>query len=448
MFVKLQKKILILIGKNQNNYLQKFLAKAVAGTFGIRVINAFLGYLISLLLARFLGAEGYGTYAYALAWIGLLQLLAMLGIPPLVTREIAIYQTKGSWNLAHGLLRWANQIIFITSVVFAFVGAACAWKFIGNSQSQFFLVFLIGVISLPLISLAHLRQSTMQAINHIVKGQLPEILFRPLLLILLLVTGYLFLGKELNTNWAIAIYVVSTAITFLIGNTFLNQSLPANIKNSFPNYKPWEWLQTALPFLFIDGMYVINNQTDTIMLGAIKDSAAVGIYTVANRGAGIITFVLIAFNISLGPTFASLYVSGKIEELQKVITKSCRLIFLAALPIALALIIFGYWFLLLFGSEFIPGKSVLTILCLGQLINACTGSVAILLNMTGHQKYTAIGVSFSGLLNIILNFSLIPIWGAEGAATATTISTIIWNLLLVFWVYKKLKIYPTVFGNW
>jgi O-antigen/teichoic acid export membrane protein len=60
--------------------------------------------------------------------------------------------------------------------------------------------------------------------------------------------------------------------------------------------------------------------------------------------------------------------------------------------------------------------------------------------MTGYQKYTFIGVAVSAILNIILNAALIPQWGAEGAAMATAISTVVWNILLVSFVQKKLNI--------
>ncbi|NET91585.1 MAG: oligosaccharide flippase family protein, partial [Kamptonema sp. SIO1D9] len=207
------------------------------------------------------------------------------------------------------------------------------------------------------------------------------------------------------------------------------------------------WLRSALPMLLIGSLYIVNNQTDTVMLGAMKDSEAVGIYTVANRGASLITFVLVAFNTSLAPTFASLYAQGDKRRLQRVVTKGCRMVLLAALPIAFALIAFGYWFLLLFGAEFVQGQTALTILSFGQLANAATGSVALLLIMTGHERDTAIGISASALLNIILNAILIPQWGVEGAATATATSTFFWNIILVVFAQKRLQINSTVLGK-
>ena len=49
-------------------------------------------------------------------------------------------------------------------------------------------------------------------------------------------------------------------------------------------------------------------------------------------------------------------------------------------------------------------------------------------------------VAISAILNVILNASFIPQWGATGAAMATAISTVVWNIFLVIFVKQKLKI--------
>ena len=439
-------KIKSLLDKNSKDGLQGFLAKVVTGTLGLKIVNAFLGYVISILLARFLGAEGYGIYAYALAWIMLLKIPAMLGLPPLIIRELAVYQTNSNLSLSRGLLRWSNQIVLATSIGLALIAAGVA-NYLSSTDSENLWVIWMAMACLPLVALSQLRQAALQSLRYILRGQIPELLFNPVLLITGFYTVYLLSGNKLTPFAAMAVYAAAMVITFLIGSNLLNRSLPRQFKNITPQHQTNVWIKAALPMLFINGMYIINNQADMIMLGAIKDPVAVGIYTIANRAAGLIAFVLVAFNTSLAPVFASLYAEGNKERLQKVITKSSRLILLAALPIALCLIIFRQPFLLLFGEKFLEAQTTLIILCLGQLFNAFTGSVAVLLNMTGHQNDTAIGVGVSAVLNIILNFLLIPRWDAAGAATATTSSAIIWNVLLIFLVYKRLKIYPTAIGK-
>jgi O-antigen/teichoic acid export membrane protein len=75
------------------------------------------------------------------------------------------------------------------------------------------------------------------------------------------------------------------------------------------------------------------------------------------------------------------------------------------------------------------------------------GSASLLLVMTGHERDAAVGLGIGALLNIVLSLILIPQWGLEGAAVATTISMVAWNLLLVAFVFKRLQIHTTIFGT-
>jgi O-antigen/teichoic acid export membrane protein len=300
------------------------------------------------------------------------------------------------------------------------------------------LPFSIALISLPIISLRNIRLAVMGGLHRVVIGWLPEMLLEPLLFIIGILIISLIFKTKLSSVEIVVIYVFVTAITLLIGNCLLNRFLPPVIKEIIPQYQVKSWLTSALPLMLLGGMQIINSRIDILMLGAIKGTEAVGIYMAIIRGTQLISFILIAVNNVLAPTFASLYAQNHREQLQKVISQSSRGILFISLPIAASLIIFGHWYLLLFGSEFIQGKNALIVLSIGQLINTATGSVGVLLNMTGHERYTTISVSASALLNVIGNALLIPLWGINGAAIATTISMIFFNLTKAHWAYKKL----------
>ncbi|MGB3633069.1 MAG: polysaccharide biosynthesis C-terminal domain-containing protein, partial [Rubrobacteraceae bacterium] len=138
---------------------------------------------------------------------------------------------------------------------------------------------------------------------------------------------------------------------------------------------------------------------------------------------------------------------GDMRRMQRMITKSVRLVLVSSLLIAFTLITFRDFFLGLFGSEFTQGGAVLTILSIGLVVNAATGSVGTLLIMTNHERDVVLGLAIGALTNIILCFALIPGWGAEGAAIATAVSTGLWNILLAVFVYRRLGIHATALGS-
>jgi O-antigen/teichoic acid export membrane protein len=98
------------------------------------------------------------------------------------------------------------------------------------------------------------------------------------------------------------------------------------------------------------------------------------------------------------------------------------------------------WILALFGSGFTSGSTSLAILAGGQFVNVVTGSVGFILMMCGYEKLMRNTILGIALLNMLLNFLLIPWFGVNGAAIATAVSLALMNLILVFIVYRKLKI--------
>ena len=308
--------------------------------------------------------------------------------------------------------------------------------------------FWLALFLIPLISLNSAHQATLRGLHHVILGQLPESIIRPGLYIILLGISYISFYNQMTPFIAMAIQVMVSIIVFGFGVLWVFRYLPNQAKITKVSYDTPVWVRSAIPFLFLGSMQVINTSTDIVMLGLFRSSEEVGVYRVVTSGAQLVTFVLLAVNMALAPTIAKLYSIGDMQRLQRTITVSTHVILLVSLPIALVLIFFGqqllYW---LFGGEFELGASALAILCVGQLVNASMGSVGVILNMTGYERDSARGVAIGAGINIVLNLTFIPVWGIEGAACATAISMIVWNILLVIWVYKRLGIHSTVLGQ-
>jgi O-antigen/teichoic acid export membrane protein len=96
----------------------------------------------------------------------------------------------------------------------------------------------------------------------------------------------------------------------------------------------------------------------------------------------------------------------------------------------------------LFGPGFEQGYAVLLILTLGQLVNAFTGPVTTLLNMTGHQGVTARVLSMSAIFGVAFGLVFTRIWGSVGTAIAFSGAMTLWNAWLAIFVIRKLEIYP------
>jgi O-antigen/teichoic acid export membrane protein len=433
-----------LLAKDESTRLRQRITQRVVGSFGIKVASLGLAFITNVLLARLLGASGYGTYIYAFTWAGFLAILPSLGLTEYVIREVAVYQAQAEWGLLNGLLRWSNLVVLFLSVMAALLAAIAGW-FLGiTPQSPVALVFWIALVMIPPWNLTALRQGVMKGLNKVVLGDFPELLIRPILFLGLLGAAYIVWRTQFDAAWVMGLYVLSVGVSFSAGAWMLFQLLPAEVKASQPVYQPKIWLRNTLPFLLIVCMFIVNQQTDVLMLGAIKGHDAAGIYTVVGRGVQLIQFALAAVCAATGPTIAALYATQDIPKLKRVMRGSVRLLGVGAFAIAISLILFGHLFLSIFGAEFVQGQSALTILSLGYLLDAPTGGLAgLLLLMTGNERDTALGTGITAVLNVVLNSMLIPLWGLEGAAIATTISTLVRSLFFMVCTRKKLGFFPS-----
>ncbi len=428
---------------------------STVGTLGLTVSNRALALAVAAVLSNLLGAKGYGTYAYALSWLMLLAVVATLGFEKLLVREVVRLRGGERWDLLAGLFRFAGRRTFLLSSLFLLVGLGwISWRFRVASDPVAW-TYLLMLACLPLLALTRIRQGAMQGLRKVVWGNVPELLLRPLLL--LVVIGLIFVasgqpafraGEYLSPHWAAVANVTATLLAFIVGTLLLRRFLPPELAAAAPSFESKQWLSNSLPMAFIGTMYILNRSTDVLMLGFLEGHEEVGIYAIASRGSALVLLVLMAVNKAIGPELARHHAQGEKQRLQVLVTKSTWGIFLLSLFAVLVLVVGGRFFLSIFGRDFGAGYWALVILCLGRLVNAAAGSVGLLLLMTGHEKAAAQNVGACVVLNIVLNAFLIPRYGLEGAAVATGISGIGVNALQAYVVLRRVGVRPTILGGW
>jgi len=439
----------VLLGKEGQGSLKAHMVRGTVGSFALKVVNTVLAFGTSLLLARLLGAKEYGVYAYAISWAQLLAIPAVMGLNTLLVREVAKYKTLEDWGFLRGILRWSDRVVLLTSIGIAAVFSLIVWFLRGKFSPEVRTALWIAMGLVPLLSFLLLRQGGLQGLGYVVEAQVPQLFLLPATFFVLTIGGYFAFG--LSGAVAVGLRLIAGLVAVIAAVFLLRKNLPEPVTGVPPLYRQREWVRSALPLLFVGAASIINQQISTVMIGSVLGPKETGIFDIARRAAMVVTFAITAVNMPLAPTVASLYARGETERLQRIVTKTARAALLVSLLIGFSLIIFRRWLFLLFGKGFIGGGTVLIILCLGEVTSTGIGSVALLLNMTGHEQDTAKGIGISAGLNIILNMALIPIWGIEGAAAATAISTVAWHILLAVWVYRRIGIHSTALGkigNW
>lgn len=426
--------------------LRAQLVRSALGSAGVQAAGHALALVLGIILARTLGPEGYGIYAYAFAIMSLLMIVAEAGVPTLLLREVAAAEGRGAWGLLLGALLRGVQLVGMASVIIAALGFIVLALFADSMAPASLHTMTVMLLVLPCAALAKTVAHGLRGLHKIVQAQALEMLLRPLLGIFL-IGALFFLSPESRTPWVAMVGQLAAVVSVLvIAVLLLKRSIPAAVRDIPREFSSRHWLKSALPFILIGGAGIIKSQTDIIMVGWFMNAESVGHYRVAVQGGILVAFSLQVVNAVVAPQFSRLYASGDLKRLQVLVTRASHFTFLGALPTALIFWLAGKQLITsVFGPTFAPAYEPLVILVLGQLFHASFGSVGFLLNMTGKERASARFFCEAALLNVALNSVLIPVAGTQGAATATTISLVVWNIRMASEVRRSLRIIPTAF---
>lgn len=422
----------------------RLLARKGATAFLLNASGMGLAFLLQVVLARLLGAAEYGHYAFVMTVATFLVFPAKLGFDTTIVRYAAAYREEKRWAEVKGLLRYANRWTVSLSAIVALVGLAAVVVWNGflatKADGDLVATFAIGLPLVPILALATLRQSALQSLGEVLYAQMPEKIWRPVLLI-----GFLFAvaplaGHAANAPLAMALFGLSLLATYVFGAWVLRRKLGPHVRTVEPAYERKRWMRTSLSLMVNAGIYLILGQLGVLMTGIIHGTYESGILSASVRIAALVTFAMTAINMTAAPLMSAAYAKGDKRRLQSVVTASgvAALAFAAAVFAVLAG--FGGEVLKVFGPEFEAGTPALLLMSGGQLVNALCGQTGMVMTMTGHEGVLTKALLVSAALNIGLNGLLIPVWGMTGAGMAMLVAGSFWPVAMVFVVQRKLGI--------
>ena len=411
----------------------------IKGSFAsilLRACGHFLRLCSAIIIARFLGVEGYGIYSYAFAVTAILSTPSMLGLDHLVVRFIPGYIKEKKMELARAI------IIFTF-----FMGCCTALLILGFAEflttsfnlvdEQYSPVLLVMFFTMPIINLSTIRQAILRAFNLPIYAQIPENIVYPLFLILFAFICSQSYGSTIDPIHLAYANIFAWIICLFVGFYFFYKFIIPKIKHIESVYKKDDWLK-PLPFLTLSvAAYLVFSRVEVIVMGALLSEREVGLYTAAARGAELIQFMYEAACLVGTSMFAAHFASKDRKKLQAFTTRSTLLIVAITTPFYFLFIVLAPEFLLLFGNEFVAVTPVIRILITTFYLSTFGGYIIIMLYMTGDQREVAIVMWLAVGMNLCLSLSLIPSWGMMGAALASGISLILMKASLVYFLYRK-----------
>jgi O-antigen/teichoic acid export membrane protein len=415
-----------------------------ASTYVLQFISLGLGFFSQLAVARLLGISGYGVYAYALAWSSILVRPSLLGLDRVLIRELATYQKASEFGFMRGLLRRSDQVALLGAGALTAAMAVIA-MFISSPTMR--VAVAIGMLIVPLATLGRMRLATLQGLRRASLGQLTQSVGRTAFFIVFLAIAVVITrSTPMRPEIAIGAQVFAFAAALAAGSIVVRRVLPRQIMRSTPRFEGRKWARSLPTLALYTILTTVASQVPIIMLGVISTTTDTGRFNAAWQSVSLITIALASVEQVVAPRIAVLFASGDRSGIERLLTRATYATSALALPPILFLTLFGPWFLGLFGHGFGQGGTALTILVVGQMFNAATGTLGVALLMTKHERSATFAALAGACLNVTLCAILIPAWGANGAAVAASASLVLVNTIFVVAVVRKMGIRPIILG--
>ena len=436
---------------DDKDFLELFKKGGVAMLF--RIGGQLLGFLLTFVIAYFFGANGLGDYVLAIVVLKVFTLVSKLGLDTASIKYIAAYCAEKSYE---GILNFRKKAIAliafvsILSSLLMYLGSDIIAEFIGANAND---IKLTSFFVLPM-SIFIFHYQNMRGLKEIGGYSFFFWMSQALFTLLAILVLTIFSKDESIPLYAylIGLIFISTFSVFMFLYYLSNKKKKGefiffkNQSESISNI-----LKISLPLMLAQAVHFIMSWTDKLMLGILDspdvvsgmatNSAQIGVYHTAFKLSMFATIGLMAVKSIASPKFAELYKKNEFKLLKKVTQQSTKLIFWTTLPLVLVFIVFSENLMLIFGEEFKVGVFSFIILSLGRVVVSFSGAAGNLLQMCGKQVIFMNVAVIGSIINIVLNFSLIPIYGINGSAIATMVSLVVFNLLLVYYVKREFGFY-------
>jgi O-antigen/teichoic acid export membrane protein len=234
---------------------------------------------------------------------------------------------------------------------------------------------------------------------------------------------------------AMAVAAISFWLPALVQLFLVQRRLATRVTPGPKTYEFGAWLKVALPILVVESFFALLSYTDILVLQLFRPPDEVAVYYAAFKTLALVSFIHYSIAATTAHRFSAYHVAGDRAALSLFLAQTIKWTFWPSLAATVMLLVLGRPILSLFGAEFVNGYHLMFILALGLLARAAIGPIERLLNMLGEQRICALVHAGAFAINLVLCFTLIPLFGLAGAAISTAVALIFESV----WLYAVTK---------
>lgn len=378
--------------------------------FSEKAVHFVLAFLVGAYVARFLGPDQFGVFGYAQSMVNIAAVIASLGIDNIIVRHLVVDPAKRNEYLsAAALLRFGAGLLFVFLATIHWLMSA------SSDRSALLLVIMMLSVPMNAIFVLALDLQAIVASKYVVFARTCQSL----------IGSTLRLSSALLKLPLVAFAWISTfeALLFTTLLVVCHGRATQSVRLKFPQASTLMLLvREGWPLLLAGVSIILYMRVDQVMLKAMRGDLETGIYIAAVRLSEVLNFIPVVVCSSVYPAIVK---AREVDSLKYVARTQllCDGLYLVALVFALVFTFLARTMVqLLFGDAYLAAVPVLQV--------HIWSTIAVFLGIASTQWLLAEGLQFVTLIstaigllaNLLLNFFLIPAYGALGAAIATTIS--------------------------
>lgn len=392
--------------------------------FGSLVFNRFLNFLTSIVLVRYLGPAGLGQYTFVLTLAGLFALFCDLGIGQLLIREVSKDNSRAAKYLGNYLF---IQLLLSGLVFSIMLGMVSLYKYPAVVK----LALVIMGLNLVVVSFSQPFYNITMAFDKLRFNAISTVISNVFYCLCILAAVYFRRGLLMLVTANLLTSIIELSLAVFICTRFC-----ARPKFIFDREIWFTVGRNFIPF----GLYLIftgfYRQIDIIMLSAMKTVADVGFYSAAFKIIYLFLLIPTSFSKAIFPLLSK-EAQGDQRQLSGTISFSMKYLLALSFPLAIAGTLFAPEIIsLLFGQKFLASSLVLIILIWDVVLVFWHSTLCQSLIASNKMISVVWGSILAFILNLGLNFLLIPKYSYLGAAWATLASELVVGLWFYLATYR------------
>jgi O-antigen/teichoic acid export membrane protein len=421
------------------------LAKQSALLLSSGVVSYTGAFALSIVLARALGASGFGAWAVGFGLVKTFSTLGLMGADWIILRQGSYYEGVGDIPRLRETLHLSFRL---SGGVLLFFGAAFGLgaSFIARTafdDPAFASVLSLAGVMIPISGLGQLMLFGTQAFKQQKDYALIRNIVQPLLRLVCVTAALLITRSEVSAFTGL---IAAESLLLVLSLFALNRRVP--LLGPTEPIERRKLTRFAIPVWGTKIVDTTRGQLFPILLGSVTSFSASGAYVASQRIAVAPTAIIAAMNQVYKPMGSDLFLQGRQGELGTLFKSIGKWSFAMGFPLFCLQVVFRDDILALFGESFEDAGTALMLLAIGMLFSFGTGPVATTLLMSGRGKLALADHVLVIATEVGLALLLIPPFGLLGAATARMMGNVVNNGLRLFQVWRIMGLHPYTLDYW